>query len=69
VLVPRGEQEALLRLVALVHGERLASAVLEAVERPRADLPEPPGIDIAPLGIVPLDPEESSEHSEQGETP
>jgi hypothetical protein len=60
VLVPPGETEALLRLVALVHRERLTPPVLAAVGQPPADLAELQPIDIKPLEIVPLDPAESS---------
>jgi hypothetical protein len=60
VLVPPGEAEALLRLVALVHRERLTPDALGAVDRPSADLAELKPIDIKPLEIVPLDPAESS---------
>ena len=60
VLVPTGGTEALLRLVTLVHRERLTPAVLGAVDRPAADLAELRPIDIKPLEIVPLDPAESS---------
>jgi len=60
VVVPPGETEALLRLVALVHGERLAPPVLGSVGQPSADLAEPRPIDIQPLEIVPLDPAETS---------
>ena len=60
VLVPAGESEALLRLVALVHRQRLAPATLGAVGAPSPDLVELESIDITPLEIVPLDPAESS---------
>jgi hypothetical protein len=59
VLVPAGEEAALLRLVALVHRERLAPAALAAVGEPSADLPELPSVEIEPLEIVPLDPAEN----------
>lgn len=55
VLVASGEVEALRRLVALVHRERLAPAALGAVEQPASDLAELPTIDIPPLEIVPLE--------------
>ena len=58
--VPSGEGEALLRLVALVHRERLSPAGLAAVGPPSADLPEPVALEINPLEIVPLDPAETS---------
>jgi hypothetical protein len=60
VLVPPGEDEALLRFVALVHRERLAPAVLVAAGQPSPDLAELTPIDIKPLEIVPLDPAETS---------
>jgi hypothetical protein len=60
VLVPPGEGEALLRLVALVHRERLSPAALVAAGQPSLDLAELQPIDIKPLEIVPLDPAESS---------
>jgi hypothetical protein len=60
VLVPPGEAEALLRLVALVHRERLAPPVLGAAGERSADLAELRPIDIEPLEIVPLDPAEGS---------
>jgi len=60
VLVPPGETEALLRLVALVHRERLTPAALAAVGQPAGDLAELRPIEIKPLEIVPLDPAESS---------
>jgi hypothetical protein len=75
VIVPRGEMEALRRLVVLVHRERLEPAVLGAVARPAQDLPELTPIDIEPLRILPLDAEESSGRAEssgpekQGDTP
>jgi hypothetical protein len=60
VLVPPGEREALLRLVALVHRERMAPPGLAAAGQLSADLAEPAPIDIPPLEIVPLDPAEIS---------
>jgi hypothetical protein len=60
VLVPAGETEALLRLVALVHRQRLAPTTLGAVGAPSLDLVELESIDIPPLEIVPLDPAEHS---------
>jgi hypothetical protein len=60
VLVPPGQQEALLRLVALVHREGLSPAGLAAAALPPPDLAGPPPLDIPPLEIVPLDPAESS---------
>jgi len=60
VLVPPGEAAALLRLVALVHRDRLAPPALGAVGKPATDLAELPPIDIQPLEIVPLDPAEAS---------
>jgi hypothetical protein len=60
VLVPPGQQEALLRFVALVHREHLAPRSLMAAGEPSADLVEPKSLQIQPLEIVPLDPAESS---------
>ena len=60
VLVPSGQQEALLQFVALVHRERLQAPSLATAGQPSADLREPAPIDIRPLEIVPLDPAESS---------
>jgi hypothetical protein len=60
VLVSPGEAEALLRLVALVHRERLTPPVLGVAGQPSADLAELALIDIKPLEIVPLDPAETS---------
>jgi anti-sigma factor RsiW len=60
VFVPPGEGEALLRLVALVHRERLSPAGLAAAGRPSSDLPEPVPLEINPIEIVPLDPAETS---------
>jgi hypothetical protein len=59
VLVPSGQQEALLQFVALVHRERLQAPSLATAGQPSADLREPAPIDIRPLEIVPLDPAES----------
>ena len=60
VLVPPGEGEALLRLVALVNRQRVAPPGLRAAGQASPDLAEPPAIDvrsvdIKPLEIVPLD--------------
>ena len=60
VLVPPGEAEALLRLVALVHRDRIAPAVFGAAGQPSVELAELAAIDIKPLEIVPLDPAETS---------
>lgn len=60
VLVPPGEREALLRLVAIVHRERLVPAALAAAGQTSPDLAEPLPLDIKPIEIVPLDPAESS---------
>jgi hypothetical protein len=60
VLVPAGEGEALLRLVALVNRQGIAPAALGTVGQPSPDLAELRSIDIQPLEIVPLDPAESS---------
>jgi hypothetical protein len=56
VLVPAGQQEALLEFVTVIHRERLTPAALAAVGETSADLREPRPIDIQPLEIVPLDP-------------
>jgi hypothetical protein len=60
VLVPPGESEALLRLVALVHRNHLSPASLAATGTPSADLAELAPLDIPALEIVPLDPAETS---------
>jgi hypothetical protein len=60
VLVPPGEAEALLRLVALVHREKLTPPVLSNVGEPVADLAELAPIEIEPLEIVALDTAEAS---------
>jgi len=60
VLVPPGEGEALLRLVALVHRERLSPVGLAAAGQPSADLPGPVPLEINPIEIVPLDPAETT---------
>jgi hypothetical protein len=65
VLVPPGEAEALLRLVARLNRERLAAPVMGATGQPSPDLAELGSveiglIDIQPLEIVPLDPAESA---------
>ena len=60
VLVPPGEEQALLRLVALVHRERHAPAAFLAAGQPSTDLAEPAALDIKPLEIVPLEPAETS---------
>lgn len=61
VLVPAGEADTLLRLVALVHQQRAAAPpVLASANLPATDLLEPPAIEIRPLEIVPLDPAETS---------
>ena len=60
VLVPPGEGEALLRLVALVHRERLSPASFAAAGQPSPDLAEPVPLEIKPIEIVPLDPAETS---------
>jgi hypothetical protein len=61
VLVPAGEQEALLRYLALVHREGLDASVLAAAGQPSPDLAEPRPIEVRPLEIAPLDPAEDSE--------
>jgi hypothetical protein len=65
VLVPPGQQEALLQLVALVHGQGMRATALAAAGEPSADLVEPAPIEIRPLDTtpvetVPLDPAGSS---------
>ena len=60
VLVPPGQEEALLRFVAIVHREHLAPRSLMDAGEPSADLVEPSALQIQPLEIVPLDPAESS---------
>ncbi|HEX9188296.1 MAG TPA: hypothetical protein VGB87_14555 [Vicinamibacteria bacterium] len=60
VLVPPGEGEALLRLVALVHRERLTPAGLGAAGQPSPGPSELAPLDIPPLEIVPLEPAEAS---------
>ena len=60
VLVPPGQEEALLRFVAFVHRERVSPAALLAAGQPSADLRQTTDIEIKPLEIVPLDPAESS---------
>jgi hypothetical protein len=65
IIVPPGEAEALLRLVARLNRERLAAPVMGAAGQPSPDLAEPGSveigsIDIQPLEIVPLDPAESA---------
>jgi hypothetical protein len=60
IIVPRGEAEALLRLVARLDRDKLAPPVLASVDRPSPELAELRSIDITPLEIVPLDPAESS---------
>ena len=59
VLVPPGQQEALLQFVALVHRECLDVPALAAAGVPSADLAEPAPIDIRPIEIAPLDPAEA----------
>jgi hypothetical protein len=60
VLVPPGEGEALLRLVALVHRERLSPAGLAAAGQPSPELAGPLLLAIEPLEIRPLDPAETT---------
>jgi hypothetical protein len=60
VLVPAGEGEALLRLVALTHRAGRTPAALLAAGEPSPDLAGPAPLDIEPIEIVPLDPGESS---------
>lgn len=60
IIVPPGETEALLRLVARMDRDKLAPPVLASVDRPSPELAELRSIDITPLEIVPLDPAESS---------
>ena len=59
VLVPAGEQQALLQFVALVHAQQASPAALLAAGQPSPDLPEPSDIRIEPLEIAPLDPAEA----------
>ena len=56
VLVPPGQQEALVRFVALVRAQRRAPPAFAAAGEPSADLAEPAPLVIEPLEIVPLDP-------------
>jgi hypothetical protein len=60
VLVPAGEEEALLRFVALVHRERLAPSALAASGQASPAMAELVPLDIPPLEIVPLDAAEGS---------
>ena len=60
VLVPPGQEEALLRFVAFVHREKVSPAALLAAGQPSADLRQTTDIEIKPLEIVPLDPAERS---------
>jgi len=60
VLVPPGGREALQRLVAFVHRERLSPAGLAVAGQPAPELTELVPLDIKPLEIVPLDPAETS---------
>jgi hypothetical protein len=60
VLVPRGQEQTLLQLVALLQREPVEMPVLAGAGEPSPDLPEPPPIQIKPLEIVPLDPAEAS---------
>jgi hypothetical protein len=59
VLVPPGQQEALLRFVALVHAEKMAPPAFALAGEPSADLAEPAPLEVKPLEIVPLDPAET----------
>jgi len=59
VLVPAGETEALLRFVAHLR-TRVVSPDSLLVADLSAPLPEPDGVEIQPLVIVPLDPAETS---------
>ncbi len=59
VLVPAGEAETLLRFVANLR-RRTVTAESLLVADLSAPLPEPKGVFIRPLEIVPLDPEETS---------
>ncbi len=65
VLVPPGQAEALVRLVTLLHRDRLALPLMGTAGEASTDLAEPGSINVAsieivPLEIVPLDPAESS---------
>ncbi len=59
VLVPPGQQEALLRFVALAHGQQVTPRTLQSTGVPSFDLAQPAPLEIKPLEIVPLDPAES----------
>jgi hypothetical protein len=59
VLVPTGEAEALLRFAAHLR-TRVVSPDSMLVADLSAPLPEPKGVEIQPLAIVPLDPAETS---------
>jgi hypothetical protein len=59
VLVPAGETEALLRFTAHLR-TRVVSPDSLLVADLSAPLPEPKGVEIQPLAIVPLDPAETS---------
>lgn len=60
VLVPPGQEEALVRFVAFMQRERAVPRALLTAGEPPSDLPEPPAIAIKPIEIVPLDPAETS---------
>jgi hypothetical protein len=59
VLVPPGQEEALVRLVAFMQRERAVPRALLTAGEPPSDLPEPAAIAIKPIEIVPLDPAET----------
>jgi hypothetical protein len=59
VLVPKGEEENLLRFAAIIQRDGLAPPGLLALGKAPADLAEPAPIEIPPLEIVPLDPAEN----------
>ena len=72
VLVPPGEQAALLRLAALVTRQGAVPPVLSSVNQASPDLALPRAIDaesieIKPLEIVPLDPAETNGTTAEGE--
>jgi hypothetical protein len=67
IIVPPGEAEALLRLLARLDRDKLAPPVLASVDRPSPDLAELRSIDIPPLEIVPLDPAEDTGTQAEGE--
>jgi hypothetical protein len=72
VLVPPGEEAALLRLAALVSRHGALPPALASVNQASPDLAQPraidaESIDIKPLEIVPLDPAEANGTTAEGE--